>query len=197
MLRFIDRDIITQFLRVWRTRRSVHPGDWIAAWGSYRLAPAAADLIRITRVILRPYRPNRGDRRACWGSSLTAWSSTGANSGVDDDLALIERNREGMTFLWILLAVLHVACWGLLRPGNVPQGALLAVLDRVRSPVPVDHRGLHGHDRTRRRTRRWCCVGARSHNQHRKRAAPKGWTMTSAAKVISGYGRWHRPWVVT
>ena len=32
-------------------------------------------------------------------------------AGVDDDLALIEGNREGMTFLWILLAILYVACW--------------------------------------------------------------------------------------
>jgi hypothetical protein len=28
-----------------------------------------------------------------------------------DALALIEGNREGMTFLWNLLAVLYVACW--------------------------------------------------------------------------------------
>jgi hypothetical protein len=32
-------------------------------------------------------------------------------AGVDGDLALIEGNREGMTFLWILLAILYVACW--------------------------------------------------------------------------------------
>ena len=33
-------------------------------------------------------------------------------AGVDDDdLALIEGNREGMTFLWILLALVYIACW--------------------------------------------------------------------------------------
>ena len=29
----------------------------------------------------------------------------------DDDLAPIEGVREGMTFLWILLAVVYIACW--------------------------------------------------------------------------------------
>ena len=29
----------------------------------------------------------------------------------DDDLAPIRRDRERMTVLWILLAILYVACW--------------------------------------------------------------------------------------
>ena len=32
-------------------------------------------------------------------------------AGVDDDLAPIRRDRELMTVLWILLAILYVACW--------------------------------------------------------------------------------------
>jgi hypothetical protein len=30
---------------------------------------------------------------------------------VDDDLASARRDREGMTFLWILLGIVYIACW--------------------------------------------------------------------------------------
>jgi hypothetical protein len=42
---------------------------------------------------------------------------------------------------------------GLLRPGDVPQRALLAVLDRVLPSVPVDHRGIDRPHSTRRQHR--------------------------------------------
>ena len=48
--------------------------------------------------------------------------------------AQIRRNDEIMTFLWILLGHRVHGVLDLLRPGDVPQGALLAVLDRFFLP---------------------------------------------------------------
>ena len=58
-----------------------------------------------------------------------------------------------MTLFWILLAIANLGLLGLLRPGNVPPRALLAVLDRILPPVPDDHRRLDRPHRTRRGTR--------------------------------------------
>ena len=57
-----------------------------------------------------------------------------------------------MTFLWILLAILYVACW-IYWAVNLPQGALLAVLDRILLPDPVDHWRSDQSDSTRCRHR--------------------------------------------
>jgi hypothetical protein len=55
-----------------------------------------------------------------------------------------------MTLLWILLGIVYVACWVYFWPGDVPQRALLAVLDRLLLPDPVDRRRIDRTDTGRR-----------------------------------------------
>ena len=45
-----------------------------------------------------------------------------------------------MTILWILLGIVYIACWIYFGLTTFRKGPLLAVLDRILPPVPVDHR---------------------------------------------------------
>ena len=56
-----------------------------------------------------------------------------------------------MTFLWIVLGHYLRGMLDLFRADNVPQGALLDVLDRILLPDPVDRWRVDQTDSTRRR----------------------------------------------
>ena len=84
-----------------------------------------------------------------------------------------------MTVLWILLAILYVACW-----------------------VYFGHAAMSGD--SKRFTRQdgveqcWRVMAPLLENPPPVHPYAKGsWGPDAAEKVISGYGRWHQPWVVT
>ena len=64
-------------------------------------------------------------------------------------VVLISKAVKKMTFLWILLAIIYVACWIYFGMANVPQRTLLAVLDRIHLPDPVDRRRADRPNSTR------------------------------------------------
>ena len=73
-------------------------------------------------------------------------------AGVDDDdLALIERNREGMTFHWILMAILYVACWVYFGLATFRRGHYWLFWIGFIFPFLWIIGGFHSPDRTRRR----------------------------------------------
>jgi hypothetical protein len=56
-----------------------------------------------------------------------------------------------MTFLWILLGIVYIACWIYFGLATFRKGALLDVLDRILPAHPVDNRRVHRTDVSSRR----------------------------------------------
>ena len=48
-----------------------------------------------------------------------------------------------MTFLWILLGILYIACWIYFGMATFRKGHYCALLGRFHLPDPVDHRRAH------------------------------------------------------
>jgi hypothetical protein len=58
-----------------------------------------------------------------------------------------------MTFVWILLAIVYVACWIYFGLATFRKGALRDVLDWILDSDPVDHRRPDRPHPARRRPR--------------------------------------------
>jgi hypothetical protein len=54
-----------------------------------------------------------------------------------------------MAFLWIVLAIVYIACWIYFGLTTFSQGPLLAVLDWLPDSDPVDRERVHRADRSR------------------------------------------------
>ena len=56
-----------------------------------------------------------------------------------------------MTFLWILLGIIYVACWIYFGLSTFRKGHYWMFWDRILLPVPLDHWRIDRPDSTRRR----------------------------------------------